>query len=372
MAAATYSMFRLRGICTKYNKRLRRSVQAVYDKQEHIHQLQDKVSSVSSQAEAMQTDLETAQSELESRTLEMNQVQEKLNENYRLVATLSSENLKLSGEKIKADDLVAQVIQEQGRLKEELTKALKVVDSFKSEKTSLENSSSEGCLLKPYHPDVMRSSPETSSSFDFIPRSAMDATLTPVPSGNEATLVPDKSPHKRGRYPNHYRGGRGRGRRWRGPGYQSDVGQNSPRPQGKRYHQPKDRLRPQSSATMTDDVSSPDLGVDMGSDAFSSLERRMRPDPSRIVEENRKLNQKVNQFKGVLRTTIDKLSEPVIDEPVLPEEARNRLFPPSQQSQQEQRAKFKKDCIEFSRSHGSRKSGKGKRSSSKSSNGNKQ
>ena len=41
MAASTYSLFRLRGMLSKSNKRLRRSVASAYDKQEAIHKLQE-------------------------------------------------------------------------------------------------------------------------------------------------------------------------------------------------------------------------------------------------------------------------------------------------------------------------------------------
>ena len=115
------------------------------------------------------------------------------------------------------------------------------------------------------------------------------------------------------------------------------------------------------------------------SDAFSSLERSrgagshwngagFRPpqqaqQQQRFYEENRKLNQKVSQFKGVLRTTIDKLSEPVdpVDHlPVLPANARHRLFPASKPvSQQEQRDNLKKEFMEFSRSQNGKKWGGG-------------
>ena len=116
MAASTYSLFRLRGMLNKSNKRLRRSVQAVYDKQESIHQLQEQASSLArkaDQVDGLTADLTIAKTNLAAKGAELTEVQEKLNDNYRLVAKLSSENLKLSGEKLKADQLVAQVIQEQ-------------------------------------------------------------------------------------------------------------------------------------------------------------------------------------------------------------------------------------------------------------------
>ena len=60
-------------------------------------------------AEAVEADLATAKTGLAAKTVELAEIQEKLNDNYQLVAKLSSENLKLSGEKVRADELVAQV-----------------------------------------------------------------------------------------------------------------------------------------------------------------------------------------------------------------------------------------------------------------------
>jgi len=73
------------------------------------------------------------------------------------------------------------------------------------------------------------------------------------------------------------------------------------------------------------DVSSPDLGVDLGSDPFSSLERtndislvqqlgRGNPSIVAMLEENKRLKQdkerlaeKLSQSKGALRETLDRL-----------------------------------------------------------------
>ena len=82
----------------------------------------------------------------------------------------------------------------------------------------------------------------------------------------------------------------------------------------------------------------------------------------RLYEENRKFNQKVSQFKGVLRTTIDKLSEqsanPEHSEPVMPANTRHRLSSAGGK-QSDHRADLKKEFIEFSRAHGGGHSGGG-------------
>merc|ERR1712008_131758 len=70
------------------------------------------------------------------------------------------------------------------------------------------------------------------------------------------------------------------------------------------------------------DVSSPDLGVDLGSDPFSSLERTNHPvhqnttrtSITAILEENKRLkhdkerlSEQLSQSKGALRETLDRL-----------------------------------------------------------------
>ena len=76
-------------------------------------------------------ELSVLKEDVKNKNNELSTLQDKLNENYRLVAGLSSENLKLSSEKLKADDVVNEVIKEQARLKQELQKAVQVVDSMR-------------------------------------------------------------------------------------------------------------------------------------------------------------------------------------------------------------------------------------------------
>lgn len=76
-------------------------------------------------------ELSVLKEDVKNKNNELSTLQDKLNENYRLVAGLSSENLKLSSEKLKADDVVNEVIKEQARLKQELQKAVQVVDAMR-------------------------------------------------------------------------------------------------------------------------------------------------------------------------------------------------------------------------------------------------
>ena len=390
-------------MCCRNNKKLRKYCRTLFEKQKLIHQLQENAIDLRRKADQSVlylSDLEVAREELELKSRELMEVQDKLNENYSLVAKLSSENLKLSNEKLIADNLVTQVVEEQGRLKEELTKAINLADALKDKSASSDSSKICNNPGKrwPEERGFMRSSPETSSSFDFIPQHSerqCSHPATPVPMNSESNQTTPKNDNDgrklndniRNNANNRYFYNRRRGgghRRWKSHGYSSDnpqTGALNPNSGWGSKQSPKHRnryrndYRPQSSAssgiTISNEVSSPDLGI--GSDCFSSLERCQGP-VSRIIEENRrlntdneKLNNQVKEYKGVLRKTIDKMSDQrVYEKPVLPETSRNKLFPPSKQSDQDQRAQIKKEFLEFSRSHSNnRKSGRGgKRSQS--------
>ena len=95
--------------------------------------------------------------ENEKKTRDVTDLQQKLNENYRMVAELSSDNLRLSTEKAAAEQLLEEVKHEQTLLREELSKAQKVVNNSLNMATAAATVST----MRP-------SSPETSaSSFDF-------------------------------------------------------------------------------------------------------------------------------------------------------------------------------------------------------------
>lgn len=127
MAGSAFSLQRTRKICRRLMKLLRRARAETMEKQVSANQLQEALASLRQKAERAEDHrLENLRlrDELEGQQREVKDIREKLNENYRLVAGLSSENLKLSTEKLKADDLVAEVIKDQARLRSELHKAL--------------------------------------------------------------------------------------------------------------------------------------------------------------------------------------------------------------------------------------------------------
>ena len=94
-------------------------------KQLQINQLQDNIMILRQKADKTDEclhEISVLKEDVKNKNNELSTLQDKLNENYRLVAGLSSENLKLSSEKLKADDVVNEVIKEQARLKQELQK----------------------------------------------------------------------------------------------------------------------------------------------------------------------------------------------------------------------------------------------------------
>ena len=103
-------------------------------------------------------DITTEENEKKSKDLA--DVQRKLNDYYKLVAELKSDNLRLSTEKSAAEQLLEEVKQDQTLLKEKLNKAQRVIeDSMPPAK--------DDCWHVSKH---RQSSPETSaSSFDYFP-----------------------------------------------------------------------------------------------------------------------------------------------------------------------------------------------------------
>lgn len=235
------SLRKLRTLCSSLKKRLNRSHSMITDKNRHITQLEEAVKGLGAK-------IESATDEAERKTRDLAELHLKLNENYRLVAELSSDNLRLSTEKAAAEQLLDEVKHEQGLLKSDLGKAQKMIED------SMMNASSSGVDVWSTRQPQRQSSPETSaSSFDFFPPNS--------PSVNS------RNNHKRrGSIPPPRGRQKSNRSKWKtnACGASSDyASETSPR---KRSHS-----RP--STALASDVSSPDLGVDLGSDPFSSLER---------------------------------------------------------------------------------------------------
>ena len=190
---------------------------------------------------------------MEKKSKDIGELHQKLNENYRLVAELSSDNLRLSTEKAAAEQLLDEVKHEQSLLRTELGKAQKVIED------SMAGSYHEQQHWNTRQHLHRQSSPETSaSSFDFFPTTTASAAISSLGVNN-------KNQRRRGSMPPPPRGrSQKSNRKWKGGASSDYVTETPPR---KRSSSTKS-FNPAGS-----DVSSPDLGVDLGSDTFSSLER---------------------------------------------------------------------------------------------------
>ena len=138
-------------------------------KQLQINQLQDNMILLRQKADKTDDclrEMAILKEDIQNKNNELACLQDKLNENYRLVAGLSSENLKLSSEKLKADDVVNEVIKEQARLKQELQKAVQVVDAMRDSDISTakkqnmysarnkRNNTSNNSAFRPYNINI--------------------------------------------------------------------------------------------------------------------------------------------------------------------------------------------------------------------------
>jgi hypothetical protein len=262
LTSSNVSLRRLRRICSRLRTKLTKSQGRLSDKSHLISQLEEAVKHLGAKVEAT-TD------EAERKSRDLNEIHFKLNENYKLVAELSSENLRLANENDVAEQLLVEVNHDQALLKDELIKAHKVVTDM----SMMGNYQQDNWQPQQQRP----SSPETSaSSFDFFPHPSSQTVMTPARGGQ-------RSHSRRGPMQPPSNGGRGRPRnnrnnnKWRGASldYASEAAHHDTSTPRK----PRSLSnRPQSTAALAGpnnacEVSSPDLGVDVGSDPFSSLER---------------------------------------------------------------------------------------------------
>ena len=74
-----------------------------------------------------------------------------MNDNYKLVAELSAENLKLSSEKLRMEQLVNEVRQEEDLLRGELNKAQSVVESISANSPRMSLRKFQQHLNRPRH-----------------------------------------------------------------------------------------------------------------------------------------------------------------------------------------------------------------------------
>ena len=100
-------------------------------KQNHIiGQLEENVKDLNRKlmiTENIKTELEITRDDLNRKTKDLQDVQVKINDNYKLVAELSNENLKLTGEKLRAEEMLEDVKKEHSVLKDELLSSRKMM-----------------------------------------------------------------------------------------------------------------------------------------------------------------------------------------------------------------------------------------------------
>ena len=87
LLSSTCSLRKLRNLCSRLNKRLSQSHGTITEKNLHISQLEDAVKHLGAK-------VETTTEEAEKKSKDVAELHLKLNENYRLVAELSSDNLR--------------------------------------------------------------------------------------------------------------------------------------------------------------------------------------------------------------------------------------------------------------------------------------
>lgn len=239
---STLSLKHLRKSCCQIKRKLRKSHGNLGEKNLLISQLEEAVKHLGAK-------VESTSDEVERKSRDLAELHQKMNENYRLVAELSSDNLRLSTEKAAAEQLLDEIQHDKALLKGELGKAQKIIEN------SMAGTFQDSWHASQHHHHHQRpSSPETSaSSFDYFPPNS--------PASHKG-----QRHHRRGSMPP---GGRGRpktSRKWKGSSdYASEVPTSTPRR--------RSFSRTSVPTIPASDVSSPDLGVDLGSDPFSSLER---------------------------------------------------------------------------------------------------
>ena len=304
---STSSMRRLRRICYnlrarfgKTNDDLASQKHAAQQLEQTVAHLQEKVE----QASRLEEELLSAKEELARRTKELQETQVKMNDNYKLVAELSNENLKLTGDKVRAEEMVEDLKKQQSTLRSELCSTQRVLEQLNSSRKNTSINSKQWYNSK-YYPsksvhDDRVASPEPKGAHDPYANVAFTSREGECGGGSMSALeMSPSAPHKN--HNPHYHHGFQRG-------YQRGYHRKSSR-RHKQRHQAgvgeEHPLRCQSSSDAlatshylptpiqmpttlqvphaASDISSPDLGVDVSSDPFSSLERTANLQPHTLL-----------------------------------------------------------------------------------------
>jgi hypothetical protein len=301
------SIRRLRRICYNLRSRFSKTNDDLASQNNVVEQLERTVSHLQGKAEKsekLENDLVTAQDELSRKTRDLQETHVKMNDNYKLVAELSNENLKLTGDKSKAEEVAEDLKRDQIALRGELNSAQRVLEQLNYSR----NSGVGGVRqwqrnTKYFYPTSMAPPGDRSMSGSV---SALEMSPS-TPHRSFSQQQPQQPPQQsRGYHRGHRKGGRRYNRQnqlQHGAESEHDKSEQSvvtKKPFGitmkgklqsifylqdsARYPQyrqaplappgmnnPVTLMVPQGTAAS--DISSPDLGVDVSSDPFSSLER---------------------------------------------------------------------------------------------------
>ena len=293
-------MRRLRRICYnlrarfgKTNDDLASQKHAAQQLEQSVTHLQEKVG----QASRLEKELRSAKEELARRTKDLQETQVKMNDNYKLVAELSNENLKLTGDKVRAEEMVEDLKKQQSTLRSELCSTQRVLEQLNSSRKATSINTKQWYNSK-YYPkrsahDDRSASPEPKGAHD--PYANLSFASREGESGGSVSALEMSPSAPQKNYSHHFQ-----------HGFQRGYPRGYHRKSGRRHRQrhlvgvgEEHPLRSQSSSDAhvtthclptsiqlpttlqvplaASDISSPDLGVDVSSDPFSSLERTANP-----------------------------------------------------------------------------------------------
>ena len=236
VVSATRAIRRLRRLCCGSGKRLAKAGEEIAGKNHLISSLESDLERLRIESDEralkLKGQIDVARDDLSRKSRELQDALVKMNDNYKLVAELSNENLKLTGDKVRVEEVLDAMRKDQKRLREELDSARGVI-------------------------------------------AAMD---------NRAYPASDVEHHQKKHHHHHHH--HRNNRRFRGGGGGHKKASHKSYDSADAFEQPRLPAPPVSSSVFeavsgatpkvvgANDISSPDLGVDVSSDPFSSLERQ--------------------------------------------------------------------------------------------------
>eukprot|EP00096_Caligus_rogercresseyi_P002824 TRINITY_DN1513_c1_g1_i23.p1 TRINITY_DN1513_c1_g1~~TRINITY_DN1513_c1_g1_i23.p1 ORF type:complete len:1142 (-),score=395.94 TRINITY_DN1513_c1_g1_i23:359-3784(-) len=326
--ASLASLSRLRAIIQGHDARSRKSRSELNYTLSALSSLEASLLDSQDKAQETRETLDARLKELEGKNKENQNLKTKLNENYNLLAQLSSENLSLSKEKMKLEESLnsrlvlshSNLNNNSGESPEQLRRQQQQqyypLDKMNSSYRPLSNDCNGSWSIQTKQDNrhssnlTQRSSPDTSSSFDFLPvdlRSKPQAT--PIDNTQFLPLTPPPQRLGGNRF-----GSRSslRSKKYRNSCVISEAEEaRLPSKEAGKHFRSIGNLSGCAS-----DISSPDLGVDMSSsDPFSSLERRCLPNSEalnsvihenyQLRRENKLLVEKLTGGKSSFKDTMD-------------------------------------------------------------------